>query len=244
MANPYAAQIAATEQANNIPSGLLSQLLQTESGFNPNAFNPASGATGIAQILPSTAASPGYGIAPVANLNDPVSSINFAGQYLAAQYKRTGSWTGAVAAYGTVAPSGPVNAQQASLWSMAQNAGNAGSGVTGANLNASGGSLQNAAFGVAPSTSGGALTGPTGAAAAAAPGVGYPLTLGIQTGVQGIIDQITQGVKDAFTALFAGIENWVTRGFLIFIGAVLVAVAAWRLLAPNVSLKDAVALAA
>jgi hypothetical protein len=243
MANPYAAQIAATEQANNIPSGLLSQLLQTESGFNPNAFNPSSGATGIAQILPSTAASPGYGITPV-DPQDPNASIGFAGQYLAAQYKRTGSWTSAVAAYGTVAPSGPVNAQQASLWSMAQNAGNAGSGVTGANLNASGGTLQNAAFGVAPSTSGGALTGPTGAAAAAAPGAGYPLTLGIQSGVQAIIDQITQGVKDAFTALFAGIENWVTRGFLIFIGAVLVAVAAWRLLAPNVSLKDAAMLAA
>jgi Transglycosylase SLT domain len=232
--NPYAAQIAATEKANGIPTGLLNQLIATESGYNPAAFNPASGATGIAQILPSTAASPGYGIAPLSNLSDPNASIAFAGQYLAAQYKRTGSWTGAVSAYGTVAPSGPTNPQQASLWQIASNANNAGSGITG-------GKLINVVG--APPASGGAGTG--GAVAQGAPlvpGAGYPLTVGLQSGITSWLGSLASGFADAFkqaiSGMLSGLENWITRGFLIFIGVVIVAIALWRLLAPNVSAKD------
>jgi hypothetical protein len=243
--NPYADQIAATEKANGIPTGLLNQLIATESGYNPAAFNPASGATGIAQILPSTAASPGYGIAPLSNISDPNASIAFAGQYLAAQYKRTGSWTSAVSAYGTVAPSGPTNPQQASLWQIATNANNAGSGITGANLNTP--SLVNVAGTTGlPGTSTlqpvapGATPG--GGVPSLTPGAGYPLTVGLQAGITSWLGSLASSFADAFkqamAGMLSGLENWVTRGFLIFIGVVIVAIALWRLLAPNVSAKD------
>lgn len=55
-----------------------------ESGFNPNAVNPKAvngeHASGIAQILPSTATRPGYGLSAV-DLTDPHAAIQFAGAY-------------------------------------------------------------------------------------------------------------------------------------------------------------------
>lgn len=48
-----------------------------ESSFDPNNVNPDSGATGLAQILASTAKSPGYGVKPVTNRKDPEQSIDF-----------------------------------------------------------------------------------------------------------------------------------------------------------------------
>lgn len=48
-----------------------------ESSFDPNNVNPDSGATGLAQILASTAKSPGYGVKPVTNRKDPAQSIDF-----------------------------------------------------------------------------------------------------------------------------------------------------------------------
>jgi Transglycosylase SLT domain len=242
----YDQLIADTETKYGIPTGLLRQQLTVESGLNPNAFNPASGATGIAQILPSTGADPGYGINPV-DPSNPTASIDFAGHYLATMKQQTGTWAGALQRYGTIDAT-PSNAQQKSLLQLAQSYDVGGSGVTGTNLNAGTPTLQNAAFGTSGSGSGGALTGPTGSAAAAAPGAGYPLTLGLQSGVtslvQGIVAAAGDAFKQAMSGLLSGIENWVTRGFLIFIGVVIVAVAAWRLLAPNVPLKEAVMLAA
>lgn len=85
-------------QTYGVPSQLFTDVIQQESGFDPNAYNPASGATGIAQFLPSTAANPGYGIAPV-DPSNPQSSLSGAAQYLSALYNKLGSWTGALSAY-------------------------------------------------------------------------------------------------------------------------------------------------
>ncbi len=47
---------------------MLFNLLKTESNFNPKAVNKASGAQGLAQVMPDTAADPGYDVTP---LSDP-----------------------------------------------------------------------------------------------------------------------------------------------------------------------------
>ena len=48
----YAGTVAAAAKKYNIPADILAGLLQQESGWNPNAYNADSGATGIAQIVP------------------------------------------------------------------------------------------------------------------------------------------------------------------------------------------------
>lgn len=83
---------------NGVPASLFTDVIQGESGFNASIVNPASGAAGIGQFLPSTAANPGYGIAPF-NPLDPIASLSAAAQYLAALFNKTGSWTGALNAY-------------------------------------------------------------------------------------------------------------------------------------------------
>ena len=81
-----------------VPAGLFNDVINAESGYNPNAYNPQSGATGIAQFLPSTASNPGYGIAPF-DPTQPAPSLSAAAQYLSALYNKVGSWTGALNAY-------------------------------------------------------------------------------------------------------------------------------------------------
>ena len=113
----YGALISRAEQQYRIPSGLLRQLIWTESKNDPSAYNKSSGATGIAQIEPATAANPGYGLAPH-TMGDPASDIDFAGQYLAARHKQAGTWLGAVQGYGTLGGS-PQNPDQQRLWTLA-----------------------------------------------------------------------------------------------------------------------------
>lgn len=77
--------IQKASQETGIPAPLLTGLFAQESGFRPDARNPRSTATGIAQVLDSTAANPGYGMAPLspeARL-DPQQAIPWAAQYLA-----------------------------------------------------------------------------------------------------------------------------------------------------------------
>lgn len=96
--SPYYAQ--AVQAANNwgVPPSLFVQQIGAESGFNPSAYNSKSGATGIAQFLPSTAAQAGYGI-PSFDPTDPNASLDAAAHYDAALYQKTGSWSGALGAY-------------------------------------------------------------------------------------------------------------------------------------------------
>jgi len=117
----YASLIADTEQKYGIPQGLLYRQLVTESGLNPNAYNKSSGATGIAQIEPATAAKPGYGIKPYKGLGNPTTDIDFAGKYLVARAREAGSWTGGVQGYGTIGAK-PETLGQEALWHVAQRA--------------------------------------------------------------------------------------------------------------------------
>lgn len=88
----YADSIAHAENQYSIPPDLLARLLYQESRFNPSARNP-SGATGIAQFMPATAAS--LGINPL----DPVQSIFGAGRYLRQLFDQFNDWANALAAY-------------------------------------------------------------------------------------------------------------------------------------------------
>jgi hypothetical protein len=95
---PRASGIAAYEPLidraaaeNNIPPALLRSMILRESGGNPNAVGGA-GETGIAQILPSTARQPGYGLPPIseADTRDPEKAIPWAARYLAARARSAG----------------------------------------------------------------------------------------------------------------------------------------------------------
>lgn len=109
----YATSVA---QQYGIPVSVFLNQVSAESGWNPSAVSSA-GAQGIAQILPSTAANPGYGISPV-NPNDPFASLNFLGQYDAAMFNQYGNWQQALQAYN--AGPGNVNAGSTSGIGYAQ----------------------------------------------------------------------------------------------------------------------------
>lgn len=112
-AAPYLSAIAAAERKYGIPSNLLVRLLEIECGYRPEVIDgrvkSPTGATGIAQILSSTARQPGYGLralkvtaagrAPEDERCNPSVAIPWAAQYLRAMYDRTGSWRQACAAY-------------------------------------------------------------------------------------------------------------------------------------------------
>ena len=74
-----------------IPASVLMAKVQQESRFNPNAIGKA-GEVGLAQIMPSTARDPGFGMQGVdpQSLRDPRTNIMFGAQYLAARGKAAG----------------------------------------------------------------------------------------------------------------------------------------------------------
>lgn len=84
------ARAAATK--HGIPEDLFLRLVQKESGWNPQAVSP-KGATGLAQLMPDTAAR--LGVDPT----DPVDNLNGGARYLRMMYDRYGSWRLALAAY-------------------------------------------------------------------------------------------------------------------------------------------------
>lgn len=70
-------------QRTGIPADVLIAQMRQESGFNPT-LTGTSGEIGPAQVMPSTARSPGAGVAPVdpSMLRDPRTAINFQADYL------------------------------------------------------------------------------------------------------------------------------------------------------------------
>jgi hypothetical protein len=72
--------------------------IQQESGFNPDAFNARSGATGIAQIIPRWH--------PGVDATDPYASLDYAAKWMSDLHRIYGSWRAALAAYNW----GPANA--------------------------------------------------------------------------------------------------------------------------------------
>lgn len=75
-----------------IPEDLFLRLVQQESGWNPSAKSH-KGATGLAQLMPGTAAKLGV------NPHDPVQNLNGGARYLRMMYNQFGNWRLALAAY-------------------------------------------------------------------------------------------------------------------------------------------------
>ncbi len=70
-------------ERNNLPKQVFRALIGLESGGNANAVSP-KGARGPAQIMPSTAANPGYGMRPLPadQIDNPAQAIPWAAEYL------------------------------------------------------------------------------------------------------------------------------------------------------------------
>ncbi|MFT3689206.1 lytic transglycosylase domain-containing protein [Paenirhodobacter sp.] len=77
---------------HGVPEDLFLRLVQQESGWNPNALSP-KGATGLAQLMPDTAAF--LGVDP----GDPLQNLEGGARYLRMMYERYGNWRLALAAY-------------------------------------------------------------------------------------------------------------------------------------------------
>lgn len=77
---------------HDVPEEMFLKLVQQESGWNPGAVSP-KGATGLAQLMPGTAAHLGV------DINDPTENLEGGAKYLRLMYDRFGSWRLALAAY-------------------------------------------------------------------------------------------------------------------------------------------------
>lgn len=82
----------AAARKHGIPEDLFLRLVQQESGWNPHAVSHA-GATGLAQLMPGTAAK--LGVDP----KDPHQNLDGGARYLSMMYNKFGSWRLALAAY-------------------------------------------------------------------------------------------------------------------------------------------------
>lgn len=81
-----ARRIAAEE---GVDPALFMGLIQQESGWNPTARSPV-GAFGLTQIMPATAANPGFGLRGLSGeqLNDPIAQLRFGARYLKTMLNR------------------------------------------------------------------------------------------------------------------------------------------------------------
>lgn len=82
----------AAARRHGVPEDLFLRLVRQESGWNPNAVS-SKGALGLAQLLPTTAAT--LGVDPA----DPRQNLEGGARYLALQYRNFGTWRLALAAY-------------------------------------------------------------------------------------------------------------------------------------------------
>jgi soluble lytic murein transglycosylase-like protein len=88
----YLAVAKAAAAKHGIPEDLFLRLVQRESGWNIAAVS-SKGATGLAQLMPGTAAKLGVDIA------DPKENLDGGARYLRLMYDKFGSWKLALAAY-------------------------------------------------------------------------------------------------------------------------------------------------
>lgn len=79
----YQPMIDAAAARTGLPPALLAAQMNQESRFNPGAVSPA-GAGGLMQIMPDTAAQPGYGVQPISDAErfDPGKSVEFGANYM------------------------------------------------------------------------------------------------------------------------------------------------------------------
>ncbi len=88
----YMTLARAAAARHGVPEDLFLRLVQQESGWNAGAVSP-KGATGLAQLMPETAALLGV------NPNDPKQNLEGGARYLRRMYERFGNWRHALAAY-------------------------------------------------------------------------------------------------------------------------------------------------
>lgn len=88
----YLPHARAAARKHGIPEDLFLRLVQQESGWNVGARSH-KGATGLAQLMPATAAKLGV------NPNDPVQNLDGGARYLRMMYNTFGDWRLALAAY-------------------------------------------------------------------------------------------------------------------------------------------------
>ncbi len=88
-----------------IPEGIFLGLIGAESAWNPQAVS-RTGAIGLTQVLPSTAAAMGYN--PGELLSDPEMQLEAGARYLREMYDLFGCWDHALAAYNA----GPHNVEK------------------------------------------------------------------------------------------------------------------------------------
>ncbi len=88
----YIPHARAAARKYGIPEDLFLRLVQQESGWNPRARSH-KGATGLAQLMPGTAAKLGV------NPNDPIQNLQGGARYLRMMYDQFGNWRLALAAY-------------------------------------------------------------------------------------------------------------------------------------------------
>jgi soluble lytic murein transglycosylase-like protein len=77
---PYLALARAEAEAQGVDLALVLSVIQKESSFNPRAYNKSSGATGLMQLLPSTAR--WLGLRDTAQLTTPAVNIKYGVKYL------------------------------------------------------------------------------------------------------------------------------------------------------------------
>lgn len=88
---------------------IIDAIIQQESGGNPNARNPRTGAMGLMQIMPATAAQPGFGLPPLKDPWNPEANRRFGTAYFNTMLRRyDGDRDAALAAYNW----GPGNADK------------------------------------------------------------------------------------------------------------------------------------
>ncbi len=89
---PYLDAAKQAARRHGIPESMFLRLVQQESGWRPDAVSQ-KGAIGLAQLMPETARI--LGVDP----RDPRQNLEGGARYLAAQYRKFGSWRLALAAY-------------------------------------------------------------------------------------------------------------------------------------------------
>lgn len=82
----------AAARKHGVPEDLFLRLVQQESGWNPGAVS-SKGATGLAQLMPGTAAKLGV------DATNPSQNLDGGARYLRQMYDKFGSWRLALAAY-------------------------------------------------------------------------------------------------------------------------------------------------
>lgn len=100
----YGALVTAAATAAGVPPGLLSGLVDHETGgtWDPRSIRQepqiSDASRGLTQILLRTAQGMGY-TGTADGLFDPATNLRYGALYLAQQYRRAGSWPAALSAY-------------------------------------------------------------------------------------------------------------------------------------------------